>query len=91
MIFLRTAMASRTDHLTWSAYFDSVRSFTLVCVLLCISTFVFRANAKVTRQAKLGARAPAVPSRSPLGKRRIDTFVSTFMSNLIRHRFRRMS
>jgi hypothetical protein len=44
-------------------------SFRLVILLLCISTVVFRANAKASKLSRLGARAPAVPSRLPLGTR----------------------
>ncbi|KAJ4288043.1 hypothetical protein N0V90_012059 [Kalmusia sp. IMI 367209] len=48
------------------AGFSGIQWFFLVWVLW-ISTVVLRANVRASKQAKLGARAPPVPSKLPLG------------------------
>jgi hypothetical protein len=67
--FLLSNMDTQLNGSTWRVYLNILSSYLLVLLLLCISTVVLRANAKARKLSRLGARAPAVPSRLPLGTR----------------------
>lgn len=52
----------------------STFQWSILVWVLWISTAILKANAKASKQAKLGARAPAVPSKLPLGNMKFTLF-----------------